>query len=265
VLIAQISDLHLSVEGSETLDIAPMAKNLKLCVKHINQLPLQPDLVLVTGDISNSGLIEELIYAKTLLDQFAMPYFVIPGNHDNRQDLLTIFGKQSCQENDDQLINYCIDGYELKLIGIDSSIAFEPGGEFKQTTANWLEQQLQGYLDHPVVLFMHHPPIDFGIAETKLDGFNGQEYLANLIKKHSNIEAILCGHIHLAAHTRWHGTVVSTAPSIGMRLVIDFNMEHQSQFILDEPNYQIHYWTESKNLVTYNVNINDTHQGYPFT
>jgi len=265
VLIAQISDLHLSVENTKALTIAPMAKNLKLCVEHINQLPLLPDLVLVTGDISNGGLIEELKSAKTLLDQFSMPYFVIPGNHDKRQDLLTVFGDKSCQENTDQLINYSIDDFEVKLIAIDTSIPFKPGGELKQTTAHWIEQQLQKFLNQPVIIFMHHPPVDLGIAETKLDGFSGSEYLEDIIEKHSNIEAILCGHIHLAAHTRWHGTIISTAPSIGMRLVIDFKMEHESQFILDEPSYQIHYWTENKNLVSYNVNINDPHQGYPFT
>ncbi len=63
MLIAQISDLHISKAGTKTLGIAPMARNLERCVQHINQLRLRPDLVLVTGDISNSGEIEALVCA----------------------------------------------------------------------------------------------------------------------------------------------------------------------------------------------------------
>ncbi len=193
-----------------------------------------------------------------------MPYYVIPGNHDNRQDLLSIFGVKSCQENSDQLINYSIDDHELKLIGLDTSIPHEAGGKITLSTANWLEKKLQQFKNKPVIIFMHHPPIDVGIAETKLDSFSGQEHLAKVIKNHNNIEAILCGHLHLATQTRWHGTIINTAPSIGMRLVIDFSMKHESQFILDEPSYLLHYWTDNKNLVCFNVNVNDPHEGYPF-
>lgn len=264
MLIAQISDLHISALGVKTLGIAPMSENLKLCVKHINQLATRPDIVLVTGDISNNGDIDELINAKNILNILNIPYFVIPGNHDNRQDLLTIFGEKSCQMNSDQLIQYTINDYDVHFIAIDSTIPNQSGGEFSHKSDQWLRKQLLKAHNKPTILFMHHPPINLGISETNIEGFDGKKRLANIVKTHTNIEAILCGHIHLSAHTRWHGSIINTAPSIGMRLVIDFSMEQESQYILDDPSYQLHYWTKEQNLITFDVNVNDTKQGHPF-
>ncbi len=264
MLIAQISDLHLSSENTKTFDVAPMSENLKKCIQHINQLPSQPDLVLVTGDISNNGELDELLYAKTILDELKIPYYVIPGNHDNRHDLLTVFGENSCSSNSDQLINYAINDYDIRLIGLDTSIANKSGGQFTQSSYEWLQDQLQQSPDQPTLLFMHHPPVNVGITETNIDGFEGKELLAKVLKNHHNIEAILCGHIHLSTHTRWQGSMINTCPSIGMRLVIDFSMQNNSQYTLDDPSYQLHKWTNEQNLITFDVNVTDQNQGHPF-
>ncbi len=55
MLIAQISDSHIAGEGKNTFGIAPMAENLARCIDHINKFEPTPDVVLVTGDIGNSG------------------------------------------------------------------------------------------------------------------------------------------------------------------------------------------------------------------
>ena len=64
MLIAQISDLHIVGVGKKTYGIAPMGENLRLCVEHINQLSPKPDLVLVTGDITDTGLQDEFQFGK---------------------------------------------------------------------------------------------------------------------------------------------------------------------------------------------------------
>ena len=59
MLIAQISDTHIAGWGKKAYGIVPTAENLARCVDHINQFDPQPDLVLVTGDITYTGLAEE--------------------------------------------------------------------------------------------------------------------------------------------------------------------------------------------------------------
>lgn len=245
-----------------------MAGNLVTCIEHINQLVPKPDLVLVTGDITHSGLPEEFEQAVQLLNNLQVPYFVIPGNHDDRVNLMDAFAGPSCPcanfSQESEFINYVIDGFDVRFIALDSTVAGEPGGKICAKRAAWLNQCLSEQCDKATIIFMHHPPVKLGVRETDVDGFKGADMLANVIKKYSNIERILCGHIHLPAFVRWQGTVVSTAPSMGMQLFMDLTMQQPSQFVPVSPAYQLHHWTSDNILVSHTIHVNETHKAYPF-
>ncbi len=74
MLIDQISDLHIPRKNTKTYGIAPMAENLVLCMDHMNQHLPKPHLVLVTGDITNTGQAEEFNHPANLLNRFEMPF-----------------------------------------------------------------------------------------------------------------------------------------------------------------------------------------------
>ena len=263
MLIAQISDTHISIAGQRAYGIAPMAENLARCIEHINQQVPRPDVVLVTGDISYEGRIKELEHAERLFDKLHMPYFIIAGNHDDRDKLLTVFSAPSCPVAAGSFIQYVIDQYDIRLIALDSIVPGESGGQICKERASWLDMKLAEDVDKPTLLFMHHPPIKCGVIETDIDGFDGSQRLGDVVEKYTNIEAILCGHIHTPAHTRWRGTVVSTAPSMGMRLLLDLTLKREA-FYNEEPAYQLHYWTEEQNLISHYVSVRDSDGPYPF-
>jgi len=252
MLIVQISDTHLAGWNKKAYGVAPVADNLRQCIEHINTLNPKPDVVLVTGDIGNSGTAEEYDQAKYLLDKLNTPYFVITGNHDNRETILSTFETEHCS-GQNGFVHYVVDDFELRLIAMDSAIAGQAGGEICETRADWLESQLNKEPDKPTLLFMHHPPLKLGVVETDVDGFVGAKRLGEIVQRHSNIERILCGHIHLPAFVHWHGTIVSTAPSTGMSLVLDLTKKNESLFTLETPAYQLHHWTPDKDLVTHTV------------
>jgi len=258
MLIAQISDLHITVQDKKAYGVASTANNLARCVKHINKCVPRPDLVIVTGDITYSGLLEEARCAEEILEKLQYPYYVVPGNHDNRSTLWSVFHKHSCPCEDKDFINYVIEGHDIRLVGMDSSVPDGPGGNIDETGFNWLEQQLSADSSKPTILFMHHPPAKFRVLETDEDGFVGANRLAEVIAGYSNITAVLCGHIHLVAHTGWSGTVISTAPSMGLDLVLDLSLERASEFTLTSPAYQLHYFTADRNLITHTVFVQDT-------
>ena len=264
MLIAQISDLHIARWGKKTFGVAPMAENLFQCVEHINKLNPPPDLVLITGDIANEKTEAEVEQAAAILSGLRYPYYVIPGNHDGRSSLLSVFDHQICPTESDEFIHYSIEGHDLRLIGMDTLIPDAPGGEICDTRAAWLDKKLSEAATKPTVLFMHHPPLNFGVAETDIDGFIGAEKLGEIIEKHGNVVRILSGHIHLPAFAQWHGTIVSTAPSIGMRLLLDLTLELPSGFILENPGYQLHYWTPDQKLVTHTIKVREGEKVYPF-
>ncbi len=264
MLIAQISDTHLAGWGRRTFGVAPMGENLARCIRHINRLDPQPDLVLVTGDLTNNARPEEAERAASLLDALRAPFYVIPGNHDDRAVLRAAFAAEHCPAEDETFIHYTIEGYPLRLIAVDTTIPDAPGGEVCEKRAAWLEAALEEAPRSPAVLFMHHPPLRMGLVETDLDGFLGASRLERIVRAHPNVIRILAGHIHLASLARWGGTVVSTAPSIGMRLYVDLTLK-RSAYILDAPAYQLHYWTPQEHLVTHTVRVQEPEILRPFS
>lgn len=264
MLIAQISDTHIPLKGKKTYGIAPMAENLAQCIADINQQKPKPDLVLVTGDITHSGQSEEFNHAAYLLNQIKTPFYVIPGNHDDRNLLRSTFDKRSCPVEADKKIDYVIENKELRLIALDSTMLGKPGGEITKVQAKWLNEKLTEKPKQPTLIFMHHPPVNCGVLETNADGFIGKELLGDVVSSHDHIEKILCGHIHLPINTRWRGTVISTAPSLGMQLALDLTLKRESEFFLEAPAYQLHYWTPDKNLITHTVVVKPVDGPYLF-
>ena len=264
MLIAQISDTHIVSPSEKAYGIADTAKSLSACITHINTLNPKPDIVLVTGDITNNGKYEAYIHAKNMFDQLEAPYYVIPGNHDNRDDVWSVFSTKNCLAKHKGFINYVIEDHEIRFIALDSTILGKPGAEICSTRASWLDEQLNIKPDQPTIIFMHHPPVKCSILETDEDGFIGADLFGDVVEKHSNIKAILCGHIHLQAHINWRNTVVSIAPSTEMRLMLDLTMQKESQFHLDSPAFQIHYWTNDKNLISYPIFIRNRKKSYLF-
>jgi len=264
MLIVQISDTHIAGSGKKTYGIAPMSENLARCVDHINQCDPKPDVVLVTGDITSSGKMEEAEQAASLLSNLQSPIYIIPGNHDTQESLEAAFPEQACPSGFRGFSNYAIDTFDVRLIALDSTVPGAPGGEICQTRAAWLDARLSEDKERPTIIFMHHPPVKCGVLETDMDGFSGADRLGGVVEKYTNIEGIFCGHIHLPIHVRWRGTVVSTAPSMGMQLGLDLTLKHPSEFNLEAPGYQLHYWTPQQNLVTHTVYVRDVDGPYPF-
>jgi len=265
MLIAHLSDTHIAGWNKKAYGIAPTAENLAACVEHINHIIPSPDLVLVTGDITYDGRIEEAERAASLLNNLLCPYYIVPGNHDDRSILKDVFGKTAspCQNNN--FINYVIEGYDIRLIALDSSIPDGPGGEICEERSSWLDEQLSLEKVKPTIIFMHHPPVKCGVLETDVDGFIGADRLGRILSKYENIERLLCGHIHLDTHLGWQNTVISCAPSMGLQLSLDLTLTRPSEFILEAPGYLLHYFTPEANLVTHSIYVKEIDGPYLFT
>jgi len=87
MLIVQISDTHITGPGLKTCGVAPMAENLARCVDSINSLNPKPDLVLLSGDVTNDCTQAQAQQAARLLSKLECPFYLVPGNHDNQSGL----------------------------------------------------------------------------------------------------------------------------------------------------------------------------------
>lgn len=258
ILIAQISDLHIGDPGEVLYGAVPVSENLKRTIEFINALDPQPKLTLVTGDIISTGLLSQAREAARLLSALEMPWYIIPGNHDDRSALRDAFTAKVCPAQDDEFIHYSFVDSGFRFIALDTSGPGVPGGAFCQKRADWLEGQLASNPQQPTVLFMHHPPVKFGILETDEDGFAGVDLLGDIVGRYPAVKNLLCGHTHLALFAQWHGASVGTAPAVsGMHLALDLTMTKPSSFYLDDPAFFLHKWTPNNDMLTYMIKVHE--------
>jgi len=264
MLVAHISDPHICEPGRLTYGHAPMAEHLALCVEDINKQLLQPDLVLLSGDVTNDFNLAQAEHAARILAGLNCPYYLVPGNHDDREILWQVFGGKACPSRRAGFIDYVIESKPLRIIALDTLQVGEPAGKFSKAQAHWLRECLRNGGAQPTLLFMHHPPIKLGVPETDLDLFIGAELLGDVVQDFPNIQRILCGHIHLTTHSAWRGTIVSTAPSLGMQLHLDLTQANPSQFVLTTPAYLLHHWLPDGHLVSHAIQLNAPAGPFPF-
>ena len=91
MLIAQITDLHARPRGLPAYRVSETNSLIERAVDALLALRLRPDVVLVTGDLTDCGLPEEYAHLRTLLGRLPMPVYVVPGNHDRREELRDAF------------------------------------------------------------------------------------------------------------------------------------------------------------------------------
>lgn len=251
MLIAQITDPHIKAKGKLAYKKVDTENNLKRCVEHVINLNPQPDVVLLTGDLTDFGRPEEYELVRHLLNPLKMPVYVIPGNHDTRNGMREAFPDHSYLPDRGEFLHYVIEDYSLRLIGLDTTLPGKPEGSMCTKRLRWLEKQLLNEPTKPTVLFMHHPPIKTGLEHMDVQNCGNSEALGDLLENHKQVFQILCGHVHRPIHTHWHGVTVTIAPSASHYVALDLIKGAPADFILEPPAVQLHQWSNDRDLVSH--------------
>jgi 3',5'-cyclic AMP phosphodiesterase CpdA len=191
-----------------------------------------------------------------------MPVYVITGNHDRRDSLVRVLGhKHSYLPRNSATLDYVVDDFPVRLIGLDCVIPGETHGEIRPEQIDWLSSVL-GRNSRPALLMIHHPPFLTGVAAMDQLGCRGGEALAALVARHPEIERVLSGHYHRPITTRWAGTIAFAAPSTAHQVVLDLRPGARTRFIMEPPALAVHTWNASVGIATHFVPIGDF--GAPF-
>ena len=254
MLIAQISDLHVTAPGACVAGV-DTAATLESCVRDIARRDPRPDLVLATGDLVEEGTPAEYDRLRELLAPLAMPVHIIAGNHDDRAALRSAFADHAYLPSGGGPIHYALDGHDLGLIALDTTIPGAAGGALDEPQCAWFETMLR-QTDRPVLVFMHHPPIVTGIRcmdEIALEPQSAAR-LGAIVAGQPRVERIVCGHVHRPIQARWSGTLVSICPSTAYQGVLNLSGDYFDAATGEPPAYQLHYWNGTE-LVTHTVSV----------
>ncbi len=176
-----------------------------------------PGHIVVTGDLVNLALHEEIARAKLWLEALGtgQDISVICGNHD-------AYIKGMLEVAIDAWQNYLIgdDGVKVKnntsfpllrrrgpcsIISVNTALPtkpFDATGLFDQKQAEKMEKLLQQEKDNCRVILIHHPP--FANATDHAKRLIGEELFRDVVKK-TSAELVLHGHTHLDTTTLIEG------------------------------------------------------------
>lgn len=264
MLIAQITDFHVTPPGTLAYGRVDTGAHLARAVEHLLRQARQPDVVLATGDLVEGGSTEEYAQLRTLLAPIEAPIYVIPGNHDDRRALATAFADHAYLPRDGASLDYVIDEHPVRLIGLDTIIPGKTEGVLSAERCAWLDAELARAPNRPTIVFMHHPPFETGIAAMDRTILKEPAGVEAVIRRHPQVERILCGHLHRTILTRWAGRIASTAPSTAHQIVLNLAPDSPMQFAMEPPGYQLHLASPSGGVVTHTVAVGAFQGPYSF-
>lgn len=190
--IAHISDLHFGAASPGAINAL---------VESLNDR--QPDLVVVTGDLTQEGRKKEFIEARRFLDKLDAETFVIPGNHDVPvRNLLARFtapydrfGRYIAADT-----NPAYSSEQLKLVGLNSArraaldINWSYGRLSRKQINNAAAQLSESPPNALKAIAVHHPVIKGpGRAGARTVG-RGSEGLRAFVK--AGLDIVFTGHVH---------------------------------------------------------------------
>ena len=244
MIVAQITDLHLGFDGQG--NPCKNTKRLRHVIHELNDMKRRPDLVLLTGDLVESGADWAYKKLKKELAALEIPHFFALGNHDKRSAFSDVFSEFPLT---DGFLQYTIEDWPLRIIILDSLKQGRHGGDFCETRAAWLKQTLAQDKTRPTLIALHHPPIETGIAwmtASKEDEW--VKRLRLIVSDYNNIVQIISGHIHRIIFKAFAGTHVSVsqavAPQVKLELAdIDPELPDDRVLLVDTlAGFSLHHW-----------------------
>jgi 3',5'-cyclic AMP phosphodiesterase CpdA len=115
---------------------------------------------------------------------------------------------------DGAFIQYTVEDWPVRLVALDTLIPGESGGRLCAERLAWLDARLAEAPGRPTVVFMHHPPFVTGMRKMDEMGLDGTDGLAAVIRRHPQVERIVCGHLPPVdrAALRRHGGLYQPRP-----------------------------------------------------
>ena len=267
MLLCQISDTHIKANRKLAYRKVDTAGMLETCVAAVLRLKPQPDAVLITGDLVDMGteaeyaLLAELIAPLSSVGK--LPVYLIPGNHDEREALRRSFPTHTYLRQWQPFAQYAIDDYPVRIVALDTVVPGKGGGLLCNERLDWLDRTLAAAPAKPTVIIMHHPPFVTGIGHMDRVGLQGSDALEAVVKRHPQVERLLCGHLHRSIQARFGGTSASTCPSPAHQIALDLNTPSPDNFVMEPPGYQLHWWNGTR-LVTHTAVLGDFGGPSPF-
>ncbi|MFC0269305.1 phosphodiesterase [Kushneria aurantia] len=242
MLIAQLSDCHLAREaGTGYRGVDPDAR-LAAVVARI--AAHRPELVIVSGDVSDDGSVASYHRARALLDELPCCWEWLPGNHD---DSAVMHGVKPLTHSIE------LGGWQFVLL--DSRQPDSGSGYLAPAQLEALSATLEKG-DAPALVVLHHPPVSVHTGWMDRLGLENSDAFWQTLAGHDRVRGVLCGHVHHEFTRLHHGVPVMALPAVAAQFVpesTEFSVDEQAPcgfrlLHLDSPGPQAGFLTRVERL-----------------
>jgi 3',5'-cyclic AMP phosphodiesterase CpdA len=188
--LVHLSDLHFGAADAEVVTaLVPLVQSLT------------PDLVVVSGDLTQRARTEQFREARRFLDALPGPQLVVPGNHDvPLYNLFQRFGQplRGYRHFISGDLDPFYDDGEIAVAGINTarSLTFK-GGRISEEQMRRLHERFAALDESMVKIVVSHHPFDLpqGPDGNQRAGRAGQ---AMQVFQRNGADLLLAGHLHLS-------------------------------------------------------------------
>ncbi|MEZ5536455.1 MAG: metallophosphoesterase [Thiolinea sp.] len=197
VRLLQISDTHCYSDDNSRLEwsepeLYPNQSLIRL-LAHLKKRAEDFDALVVSGDLVQEESAAAYRRVGEILQDFPLPVYTLPGNHDIPELLRTEL-VMACEQVSDQFHARFEDWHCLFL---NTHAAGRPEGHMTPEQFFELEVQLdQIEPDEYAMLFMHHHPVPIGSPWMDRMGLQQADEFWLLLAKYPQVKAVSFGHVH---------------------------------------------------------------------
>lgn len=204
--IVQITDPHLHGTSDGTLLGMNTENSLKLILDRVNEEVTDIDLVIATGDIAQQSSIKAYSNFLSFVSVLNAPMRWIPGNHDNR-----IYMAEAAAGKDHGEPCYTLGNWVVILL--DSMVPGKVYGNLADDQLDLMEALLQKHSDKHALITLHHHAVLMKSLWLDQHNLKNSDELIARVNKHSNVKAVVCGHVHQASENNIGGVRYISTPS----------------------------------------------------
>lgn len=203
--LVQVSDCHVSADPGADYRGLNASRSLERLLPAIREF--QPDLILLTGDVSEDASPAAYGRVSAMLCTLGAPVLALPGNHDDPGVMARFFPDGPW----DAPLFRVARGWQLVLL--DSTRRDVIGGIFPDGHLDGFQRGLERSRSDHVLVALHHQPIEVGSPWIDKYALHEPGPFLDVLRKEPRIRCVTWGHVHQDFSSEWCGMKMLGSPS----------------------------------------------------
>jgi len=189
VRLVHFTDPHLYGSESESLRGIATLPALNAAIAQARARDWPPDAVLVTGDLVQDDP-GGYTHFRRVFGALGLPVLCLPGNHDEPQAMRRELSREPF------VLGGCVDFPRWRIVLLDSCLPGSAAGALSAAALAGLHEALATAGSRHCLVCLHHHPVPMGSRWLDRVGLGNAAEFLHAIDTHSNVRAIVWGHVH---------------------------------------------------------------------